>query len=103
MMKGDGDEGRLWSPLEAWMKVWRFWSEKGETRGESKGVSEKKEYLISERKNGADSSILMENISFSFYHAMGVTATEKKHIIFQHFYFSSIRTRSNTDSHNFLS
>lgn len=41
----------------------------------------------------------MVNISFSFYRAMGVTATEKKHIIFQHFYFSFIRTRSNTDSH----
>lgn len=27
----------------------------GETRGERKGVSEKKEYLISERKNGAGS------------------------------------------------
>lgn len=89
MMKGNDDEGRLWSPLEAWMKVWRFWSEKGETRGEREGEREKKEYLISERKNGADSSILMVNISFSFYHAMGVTATGKKHIIFQHFYFLS--------------
>lgn len=36
VMKGDDDEGRLWSPLEAWMKVWRFWSEKGETRGEDR-------------------------------------------------------------------
>lgn len=55
------------------------WSEK-ERRGErTDGGSEKKEYLISERKNGADFSILMVNISFSFYHAMGVTATEKKH------------------------
>lgn len=53
------------------------------------GGSEKKEYLISERKSGADPSILMVKISFSFYHAMGVTATEKKHIIFQHFYFLS--------------
>lgn len=61
------------------MKVWRSWSEKGETRGERKGRSEKKESSISERKNGADSSILMVNISFSFYHAMAVTATEKKH------------------------
>lgn len=53
------------------MKVWRFWSEK-ERRGErTDGGSEKKEYLISERKNGADFSILMVNISFSFYHAMG--------------------------------
>lgn len=46
MMKGDGDEGRLWSPLEAWMKVWRFWSEKGETRGEREGGKEKEEYLL---------------------------------------------------------
>lgn len=99
-MKGDGDEGRLWSPLEAWMKVWRFWSEKGEREGES----EKKEYLISERKNGADSSILMVNISFSFYHAMGATATEKKHIIFHlsTFLLSFVRTRSNTDSRDFF-
>lgn len=36
MMKDDGDEGRLWFPLEAWMKVWRFWSEKAETRGEDR-------------------------------------------------------------------
>lgn len=88
-MKGDGDEGRLWSPLEAWMKVWWFWGEKERREERTDGGSEKKEYLISERKNGADSSILMVNIPFSFYHAMGVTATEKKHIIFQHFYFFS--------------
>lgn len=71
MMKGDDDEGRLWSPLEAWMKVWRFWSEKERREERTDGGSEKKEYLISERKNGADFSILIVNISFSFYHAMG--------------------------------
>lgn len=37
------------------MKVWWFWIEKGEMRGEREGGSEKKEYLISERKNGAGS------------------------------------------------
>lgn len=53
--------------------------ERRDERREGMSEKEKEEYLISERKNGADSSILMVNISFSFYHAMGVTATEKKH------------------------
>lgn len=45
-MKDDDEEGRLWFPLEVWMKVWRFWSEKGETGGGREGGKEKKEYLI---------------------------------------------------------
>lgn len=71
------------------MKVWGFGARRRDERREGMIEKEKEEYLISERKKGADFSILMVNISFSFYHAMGMTATEKKHIIFQHSYFLS--------------
>lgn len=54
-MKGDDDEGRLWSPLEAWMKVWGLGAREERREESTDGGSEKKEYLISERKNGADS------------------------------------------------
>lgn len=85
-----------------WKHGWRFGGFGAREERREEGVSEKKEYSISERKNGADSSILMVNISFSFYHAMGVTATEKKHHRLSKFLLSFVRTRSNTDSRSFF-
>lgn len=53
-MKGDDDEGRLWSPLEAWRRgLGVLERERRDERTD--GGSEKKEYLMSERKNGAGS------------------------------------------------